>query len=65
LPAAGLKRDGLEHHDQEGQAHGELGEEIVEGNGKGKVQAVDQFGGHRELLFQDVRGEMSHNSRAV
>jgi hypothetical protein len=37
----------------------------VEGDGKGKVQAVDQFGGHRELLFQDVRGEMLHNSSAV
>jgi hypothetical protein len=56
LLAAGFESDGLEHHDQKRQAHGELRKQIVECDGKGKVQAMDQFSGHRELLFQYVHG---------
>jgi len=46
LLAAGFQRHRLEHHDQQSQAHGELGKEVVKGDGKGKVQAVDQFSSH-------------------
>ena len=46
LLAAGFECHRLEHHNQQCQSHGELGEQIVEGNGKGKVQAMDQFSGH-------------------
>ena len=41
LRVAGFEGDRLEHYDQQRQAHGELGEQIVEGDGEGKVQAVD------------------------
>ena len=41
-----LQRHRLEHHDQQRQAHGELRKQIVEGDGEGEVQAVDQLGGH-------------------
>ena len=31
------------------QAHGELGKQIVEGDGEGEVQPVDDFGGHARV----------------
>ena len=31
----------LEHDDQQRETHGELGEKIVEGRGKGEMQAVN------------------------
>ena len=54
LGAAGLERDRLEHHDQQRQAHGELGKKIVKRDGEGKVQAVDQLSGHESLLLHDT-----------
>ena len=37
----GAERRGLEDEDQQRQPHGELGEEIVVGDGEGEVQAMD------------------------
>ena len=36
---AGAKSHGLEDDDQQGQAHGELGKEIVERHREGELQA--------------------------
>ena len=41
-----LQGHGLEHHDQQGQAHGELRKQIMEGDGEGEMQPVDDLSGH-------------------
>ena len=38
---ASPEADGLQDHDQQGQPHGELGKEIVEGDRESEVQSVD------------------------
>src|SRR5260221_9171435 len=43
--------DGLENDEEQGEAHGQLWEEIVESDGKGEVQTMDvQRGTHRTPL---------------
>ena len=45
---ARLKRDGLENYDEKSKAHGELGKQIVKGNGESKMKAVNQLSGRRD-----------------
>ena len=44
--AAGAQGHGFEHDDEKAQAHGELGKQIMEGDGESEVQPVDDLGGH-------------------
>ena len=38
---AGAQGDGFQNEDQQGEAHGELRENVVEGDGEGEVEAMD------------------------
>ena len=38
---AGAKRDGFENDDEQGEAHGQLREQVMESNGKGEMQTMD------------------------
>jgi hypothetical protein len=50
LFAVGAQCDRLENDDQQCKAHGELGKKVMECDGKGKMQPVDQLGSHARLL---------------
>ena len=45
---ARAQRHRFEHDDKQSQAHGELRKQIVEGDGEGKMQPVDDLGVHRK-----------------
>ena len=49
---AGAKRDRFEDDDQQRQAHRELREQVMECDGKGKMQPVNQLCGHVGLLVK-------------
>ena len=46
--AARAQRHRLERDDEQSQAHGELRKQIVEGDGEGKMQPVDDLGVHQK-----------------
>ena len=53
--AACTESHGLDHDDEQSQAHGELWKQIVEGDGEGKMQPVDDLGAHRRPPAVGVR----------
>ncbi len=65
LLTAGAKRDRLEDYDQKRKAHGELGKQVMECDGKGEMQPVNQLCGHERLLVKSEEERRDSLSRAA